>query len=169
MGSRAAAVLAGGGASVAKLLVASLAFTAAYVGVSAYDTAKSITKPQVGKVSAVRLAAVAKARVEPAPEPGTVTVEPLKAAAGCERGFRARSVVISPHPDETIGYNWRLIRWSAVSHTWRTYQVDHKGFYGKFRNVTWETEIFDNPGWYRIELNVNDAKSVRSEKFLVSC
>lgn len=166
MGTRSTAVLASGSASAAKLLVAALAFTAAYVGVSAYDTANSAPAPQSRTTTTIRFAAVT---TDVAPEAGSVVVNPLTTSGGCERAFRARGVVVSPTPGDTVLYGWRLARWSAPAHDWKTYLVDHEGFYGPRRTVSWEPRVIGNPGWYRVELSVEGGRTIRSEKFRVSC
>lgn len=168
MATRSATLLATGSASTAKLFVAALAFTAAYVGVSAYGTANSApSHAQTVTLSARELPITGP--VQPAVDPGTISVTELPGESGCARSFQARGVVTNPAPHSTIMYGWRLARWNPRTNTWRTYQVDYGGFAGTERTVDWETRISGNPGWYRIELRVDGAKTVRSDRFQVSC
>ncbi|MEV0589163.1 hypothetical protein [Nonomuraea sp. NPDC050310] len=164
MTSRTATVLATGTAHTAKLFVAALAFTGAYVGFSAYDTANSAPKPQpVALVAqAVQVTTAATA------EPGTITVA-TRSAGACAKALRAETVVISPDPSDTVLYGWRLQRWSATAKQWRTHLVEHGGFYAARKTLQWETRVADNPGWYRFELAVEGGETVRSERFQVSC
>ena len=173
MASRSAAVLITGTASTAKLFVAALAFTAAYAGLSAYDTANSAPKSaQTVTLSARELPIISPAHpaaTVPAPEPGRIAVSSLPTGAGCAKTYVARSALVNPAPDQTLLYGWRLARWSHDSNTWDTYLTGHSGFYGAEQVVDWDADITANPGWYRIELTPKGGGTVRSERFQVSC
>ncbi|MFB4276972.1 MULTISPECIES: hypothetical protein [unclassified Nonomuraea] len=171
MPTRSAAVLASGTANAAKLFVAALAFTSAYVGFSAYSNASSAPGPTPITLSAREVPIAAPAEeVTTAAQAGKVTVNALvDGAAGCARSYVARSLLISPDPDATVLYHWRLARWSSAGKTWRTYVVDYDGFAGAQRAVEWRPQISGNPGWYRIELSAEGAKTVKSDRFQVSC
>ncbi|MBE1562717.1 hypothetical protein [Nonomuraea africana] len=178
MGTRSTAVLGTGSATAAKLLVGALAFTAAYVGASAYGTANSAPSSAAGEQAAghpreqtVTLSVAAlPVTEETEPEAGTIAVTTLPGKGGCDQVFTARTVVLNPDAGRTLLYNWRLARWSSVSRSWKTYQTEYSGFMGARRNVKWEFSVRDNPGWYRIELTVGGAKKpIRSDRLLVSC
>ncbi|MDP4502726.1 hypothetical protein [Nonomuraea turcica] len=165
--TRSAAVLASGTANAAKLFVAALAFTSAYVGFSAYSSASSTPEP----ARTVTLSAREAPITEQLPaQAGKVTVSVLAdGGTGCAKSYVARSVLLNPDPAEGVTYGWRLARWSPATKTWRTYLVDHDGFVGAARTVEWRPQITRNPGWYRVELAVEGAKTVTSDRFQVSC
>ncbi|WP_219468395.1 hypothetical protein [Nonomuraea rhizosphaerae] len=172
MVKRSTTVLVSGTASTAKLFVAALAFTGAYVGFSAYDTANSTPRPaRTVTLSAHELpitSPVTGAETQ-APKAGTVSVSALPGGSGCVKTFVARSVVVNPKPGRTVLYEWRLARWSAESRKWHTHLVDFDGFGGAEESVRWKAGVSANPGWYRIELTVNGGKTVKSDRFQVSC
>jgi hypothetical protein len=172
MATRSSAVLVSGTANTAKLFVAALAFTGAYVGFSAYGTANSAPRPaQTVTLSARDLpitSSLSTRTAQPA-KAGKVSVSALPGDAGCVKTFVARSVVVNPDADRTVMYDWRLARWSADTHAWRSYFVNYAGFVGDKKTVDWKTSISANPGWYRIELTVEGAKTVKSDRFQVSC
>jgi hypothetical protein len=89
--------------------------------------------------------------------------------AGCAKSYVARSVVTAQSPARTVSYGWRLARWSAATKTWRTYIVNYDGFAGGSETVEWRPRVSGNPGWYRVELRVGDAKVIKSDRFQVSC
>ncbi|MEU7830626.1 hypothetical protein [Nonomuraea sp. NPDC049129] len=173
MATRSTAVLASGTASTAKLFVAALAFTGAYVGFSAYDTANSAPHPaQTVTLSARELPIISPttARTPQAAKPGKISVSALPVGdAGCVKTFVARSVVINAEPDHTVLYGWELSRWSPGTNTWHSYFVNYDGFAGNTKTVRWNPSITNNPGWYRIELTVEGAKTIKSDRFQVSC
>jgi hypothetical protein len=172
MATRSATVLVSGTANTAKLFVAALAFTGAYVGFSAYDTANSAPQPtQTVTLSARELpvtSSTATSELE-VPKAGKVSISSLPGAAGCAKTFVARSVVVNPDPDRTVMYGWRLARWSAEGRSWQTYLVDYDGFAGVKKTVDWDAGVSGNPGWYRIELSVDGAEKVKSDRFQVTC
>ena len=168
MASKSATVLAAGSANTAKLFVAALAFTGAYVGVSAYGTANSApAHSQTVTLSSRELPITTP--VEPDVAPGTVTVSTLPGGAGCAKTFVAHGLVTNPKASSTVLYGWRLARWTPSTNTWRTYQVDYGGFSGAERRVEWQSRISGNPGWYRFELTTDGAKTIKSDRFQVSC
>jgi len=172
MATRSTAVLVSGTASTAKLFVAALAFTGAYVGFSAYGTANSAPRPAQTVILSARELPITSSLSTRTPQPakaGKVSVSALTGDAGCVKTFVARSVVVNPDPDRTVMYDWRLTRWSADTHTWHTYSVNYAGFAGEGEAVDWKPSISANPGWYRIELTAEGAKTVKSERFQVSC
>lgn len=163
---KATAVLSTGTTTTAKLFVAALAFTSAYVGFSAYGTANSAPVP----AQTVTLAAQSLPITTPiAPTAGTISISSITGGTGCSKTFRAQSVLINPAPEQTLLYGWSLARWNATTKQWRSYLSDYSGFAGKQRTVKWEPRIVANPGWYRIELSVQDGKTVKSDRFQVSC
>ncbi|TDC09949.1 hypothetical protein E1267_05840 [Nonomuraea longispora] len=172
MTTRSAAALASGTANTAKLFVAALAFTSAYVGFSAYHSANSATQPVTTITLSARetpISAPAR-RTSPAAREGEVSVDAVPdGGAGCAGSYVARSVVVNPDPDQAVSYAWRLTRWSPAIRTWRTYLVDHDGSAAARRTVEWRPQMSGNPGWYRVELAVKGAATVRSERFEVSC
>lgn len=168
MVTRSTAALATGTANTAKLFVAALAFTAAYVGVSAYDTAASA--PATAKsitLSARTTPVTAPARLEA--EPGTVRLGPPVAEAGCARTYEAAGVAVNRVPGRTAFYTWRLTRWIPRTNTWRTYLVEHGGFAAAEQTVTWHPRLTGSTGWYRVELAVEGAGTVKSRRFQVTC
>ncbi|MFG1706423.1 hypothetical protein ACFLIM_24815 [Nonomuraea sp. M3C6] len=171
MTTRSAAVLASGTANAAKLFVAALAFTSAYVGFSAYSNASSATEP-TGTITLsareVPITAPAQATVAPA-KAGKITVSVLTGGtASCAKSYVARSVV-NAEPGQSVSYGWRLARWSPATKTWRTYLVDYDGFAGATETVEWRPQVSGNAGWYRVELSIEDTKVVKSDRFQVSC
>ncbi|MEV0387837.1 hypothetical protein [Nonomuraea sp. NPDC050643] len=172
MSTRSTAVLASGTANAAKLFVAALAFTSAYVGFSAYSNASSAAQADSPiTLSARELPITAPAQAPAAPaRAGEVTVTLLADGdAGCLRSYVARTVVANPDPDDTVAYAWTLARWSPGTKTWRTYLADFDGFAGSEQAVEWRPQISGNPGWYRVELSIEGAKTVKSDRFQVSC
>ncbi|MEV0200497.1 hypothetical protein [Nonomuraea sp. NPDC050691] len=171
MGTRSAAVLVSGTANTAKLFVAAFAFTAAYVGFSAYDTASSAPRDErTVTLSAREMPMTAPLASSQSPAaPGSVTVAETRSEAGCAKTFTARGVVVNPDPDGTALYTWRLARLSPRGHAWRDYLVDHAGFAGRQESVDWSPRITGNPGWYRVELSVRGAGTVKSKRFQVTC
>ncbi|WP_248959292.1 hypothetical protein [Sphaerisporangium perillae] len=170
-------IMASGTASAFKLLVATLAFSGAYFGVSAaHGTQGSAaqgagTHGSTAPVRTVVLSAQAMpVEVSRAPRPGTVTVGISEAGAGCLRTYHAQSVLDPGPSGDPVVYDWRLLRWSPVSRTWKTHQVSGtEGFIGRQRTVGWHPRIIDNPGWYRVELTVSGSGVITGEKFQVSC
>lgn len=176
MATRSTAMLTTGSANTAKLFVAALAFTGAYVGVSAYDTANSAPRPAQTITLSARTAplttpatpmATSQATAQAAP--GTLVVGSPVADQSCAVTYETRGVVVNPDPAKTAFYHWRLARWSPSSKTWQTYLSHYDGFAGERRSVEWRTEITRNPGLYRVELDVRGAKTVKSPRFQVSC
>jgi hypothetical protein len=159
MSSTSAAVLASGTANAAKLFVAALTFTSAYAS-SAPEPSRTVT-----------LAAQEVPVTEQLPaQAGKVTVNVVAdGAADCAKSFVARSVAANPTPDQGVQYGWRLVRWSPAAKDWRTYLVEHDGFAGAAKTVEWRPRISGNPGWYRVELTVEGVKTVKSDRFQVSC
>ncbi|WP_162794796.1 hypothetical protein [Nonomuraea lactucae] len=197
MRTRSTAVLATGSANTAKLFVAALAFTGAYVGFSAYDTASSAPRPtQTISLSAREVPVKTSATPATTPSatpsaspttasasvgsgsaptptlaasPGTLLLGSPVAEAGCARTYEVRGMVVNPAPGATALYNWRLTRWSPQSNTWQDYLVELGGFAGARESVEWHPRITGNPGWYRVELAVKGAGTVKSQRFQVSC
>jgi hypothetical protein len=179
-----APVIASGAANVVKLLVATLAFTGAYVGVEASQNASVRARLGVDAeapvhtvaLSAESLPAVTRSAVtgaptgaaaaEKVPAMGTVTVSALGA---CDKPYRIQSVIGNAHPEKAVSYGWGLQRWSPSTRSWRPYLSMHSGFIGKSQTVRWEPRVVKNPGWYRAVLSVSGDAPLRSEKFLVSC
>ncbi|MER6175241.1 hypothetical protein [Streptosporangium sp. NPDC001681] len=181
MGSRSsvAPVVASGTASVAKLLVATLAFTGAYLGVeTAYGTG---ARTPAGTESTAGTATRAPARTvvlssqsvpattEQAPVAGEVTVSELDAFGPCDRPYRVQGVVGNDDPRAAVSYGWRLERWSSKTHRWYAYLGTGSGFTGEAQTVEWQPRIVNNPGWYRAVLSVSGDAPLRSEKFRVTC
>ncbi|MEV4376859.1 hypothetical protein [Streptosporangium sp. NPDC049644] len=181
MGSRSsvAPVVASGTASVAKLLVATLAFTGAYLGVeTAYGTGARTpagTASTAGRATEepVRTVVLSSqsmpAITERAPVAGEVTVSEIDAFGPCDRPYRARSVVGNDDPRATVSYGWRLERRSSKTHRWHAYLGTGSGFTGEAQVVEWQPRIVNNPGWYRVVLSVPGDAPLRSEKFMVAC
>ncbi|MGW4793761.1 hypothetical protein ACWEPC_15305 [Nonomuraea sp. NPDC004297] len=170
MPTTSAAVLASGTATAAKLFVAALAFTSAYVGLSAYGHAGTTAPPATTiTLSARELPVSTPAAGQPATA-GEVTVGiRADAAAGCLRTYVARSLVLNPRPAEAVSLRWKLARWSPTTKGWRTYLAGHDSFAAARRAVEWRPHISANPGWYRVELAVEGAGTLRSGRFQVSC
>ncbi|HEX4813555.1 MAG TPA: hypothetical protein VFV66_12475 [Nonomuraea sp.] len=173
--TRSAAVLASGTANAAKLFVGALVFTSAYVGLSAYGNAGTDAAPAAGHTGSTHTVTLS-ARELPITErlvpaaAGQVTVSALAdGASGCARTYVARSVVANPDPADSVGYHWRLARWSPAARTWRTYLAEYDGFSGAGRTVEWRPRISGNPGWYRVEVTAEDAGTVTSGRFRMSC
>ncbi|MGW2149136.1 hypothetical protein ACWCOT_32885 [Nonomuraea bangladeshensis] len=173
--TRSRAALAGGTANAARLFVAALAFTSAYVGLSAYGNARSAAAP----VQTVTLSARGMPIARPL-KVATSTSTPTSARAGavavtagdadgCATSYVARSLLAEATPGQGVAYRWRLSRWSPATRTWRTFLAEHGGFAGSEREVEWRPRISGNPGWYRVEVLAEGAGAVRSERFQVSC
>ncbi|MEV0615235.1 hypothetical protein AB0I81_18070 [Nonomuraea sp. NPDC050404] len=171
MPTRSAAVLASGTANAAKLFVAALAFTSAYVGLTAYSNAGTATGPARTVTLAARelpVTAPAGGHTVPA-RTGEITMSVLTGGAGCAKSYAARSLVVNPDPDQPLSYDWKLARWSPAAKAWRPYLSDSAGFAAPEQTVEWRPHISGNPGWYRVELTVEGAKTIRSDRFQVSC
>ncbi|MET8001777.1 hypothetical protein [Nonomuraea glycinis] len=167
-------ILASGSASAAKFFVAALTFTAAYVGLSAYGTADSAPAPTLtptASLTAQELPVVATAvqRSEPAAKAGRIAIGTQTTGPNCLKTFLARSLIVNPAPKETVSYNWRLARWNPGTNTWKTYLVDYSGFAGDEHSAEWAYTISANPGWYRVELKAEGRRTVKSDRFQVSC
>ncbi|MDP9849931.1 hypothetical protein [Streptosporangium lutulentum] len=153
-----------------KLLIATLAFAGAYVGVEASQGA-SVRAP-VGvdaeaPVHTVTLSAESLPVVaEKIPTVGTITVTALGA---CDRPYRIQSVIDNAHPEKVVSYGWRLQRWSEATRSWRPYLSAHSGFIGESQTAEWEPRVVGNPGWYRAVLAVSGEAPLRGERFFVSC
>ncbi|MFB9880224.1 hypothetical protein ACFFMN_19965 [Planobispora siamensis] len=171
--SRVTPVLASGTASVVKLLVATLAFAGAYVGVEASENASGQARANAAdsRVETVNLSSDALS--VPATETlksGTVTVSAIVATAqGCDKPYKVQSVIDNEDPEDIVSYGWSLERWSPAAKKWRTYLTADSGFTGRTRVVEWQPRIVGNPGWYRVKLSVTDQGVLNSEKFQVSC
>ncbi|WP_188191845.1 hypothetical protein [Nonomuraea sp. SYSU D8015] len=165
--TRSAAVLASGTANAAKLFVAALAFTSAYVGFSAYSNASSATEPTRTVTLSAQEVPITEEMAAPA-EAGRIAVSAL-AGSGCATSYVARTVVVNTDPAQGVHYSWRLARWSPADNSWRTYLVKHEGFAGATRTVEWRPVISRNPGWYRVELAVGGTGTVKSDRLQVSC
>ncbi|MFI7706469.1 hypothetical protein [Nonomuraea sp. NPDC049480] len=181
--TKTAAVLASGTANAARLFVAALAFTSAYVGFSAYSNASSATEPAATEPAATEPAATEpaatavtlSAREAPVTEelaipvrPGEISLSALT-GAGCAKSYVARSVVVNRDSAQGVQYRWRLARWSPAAKAWRTYVTEYDGFAGAARTVEWRPQISGNPGWYRVEVAAEGAETVKSDRFQVSC
>lgn len=172
--SSVAPVVASGTASVVKLLVATLAFTGAYLGVevshSASVPARAGVSAQSAPVRTVSLSSKSAPLVTAeAPAAGAITVDTLAGLRPCEKSYLIQGMVDNPHPESVVSYGWRLQRWSAATRNWRTYLTRNAGFAGPSQTARWRPSVIDNPGWYRAELSVSGGARLRSEKFLVSC
>ncbi|MET8865014.1 hypothetical protein ABZW11_18915 [Nonomuraea sp. NPDC004580] len=173
MPTTSATVLTSGTSNAAKLFVAALAFTSAYVGFSAYSNAGTTEPRKAAEPAPIVLAARAMPASERlaggiAGEPGALTVSALP-AEGCARSYVARTFLANPDPDDTVLYRWKLTRYSPATKTWRTYLSDHDGFATAGRTVEWRAEVNGTPGWYRVELSAEGAETVKSPRFEVSC
>ncbi|MEU6725675.1 hypothetical protein ABZ917_18370 [Nonomuraea wenchangensis] len=167
--TRSRAALAGGTANAARLFVAALAFTSAYVGLSAYGNARSATAPvQTVTLSAREMPIARPLEVAASAQAGAVTVTAGR-ASGCATSYVARSLLAEAAPGQGVIYRWRLSRWSPATKTWRTFLAEHGGFAASEREVEWRPRISGNPGWYRVEVLAEGAGAVRSERFQVSC
>ncbi|WP_061298974.1 hypothetical protein [Herbidospora cretacea] len=145
-------LVASGGRTALRLLIATAVATAAYL------TGTTITEEPARTLTL-------SARSIPAenglvtPEPGEVTVGEL---AGCS--YRARSVVASG----AVTYEWTLQRRSVTTGAWQDYLSSTGGFSGATRTVDWRVRVPGNPGSYRVVLDVSGDR-IMSEKFLVTC
>ncbi|MGS2644012.1 hypothetical protein [Streptosporangium sp. LJ11] len=189
--SSVAPMVASGTASAVKLLVATLAFAGAYLGVEATHGTQARIPAGAAAQAPVRTVELssrsmpATERVPAATErvsatsevpaagtvtaPGTVTVSVLDALGPCDRLYQVRSVVGNDDPRATVSYGWRLERWSPGTRRWQTYLGTGSGFGGESQTVEWQPRIVNNPGWYRVVLSVSGDAPLRSKKFLVSC
>ncbi|WP_344878019.1 hypothetical protein [Nonomuraea antimicrobica] len=167
MPTRSAAVLTSGTANAAKLLVAALAFTGAYAGFTAYGNATSTARPATSiTLSAQELPVKAPVQQLAAPATaGRLTLSVMTGGGpGCAKTYAARTLITDPG-----FYRWRLVRWSPADKSWRTYLSDHDGFGTGGRAAEWRPRISGNPGWYRVELTADGGRTVRSDRFQVSC
>ncbi|MFI6296419.1 hypothetical protein ACIBEJ_32840 [Nonomuraea sp. NPDC050790] len=161
------AALTAGSANAVKLFVAALAATGAYAGVTAYDAARSA--PRQEQTITLQAREVPITSQPAAVVPGAIAVSATTRGQGCDRAYLARTVVINPDPAQTVLYRWQLSRWSPYTKKWSVYLVDHAGFGAARRTVSWEARVADNPGWYRIEFTIQGQKTIRSDRFQVSC
>ncbi|MBB2911137.1 hypothetical protein FHS43_002402 [Streptosporangium becharense] len=192
--NRVTPMVASGTTSVVKLLVATLAFTGAYLGVeSTYGASERSERAPAAQISAARAPVhtvalssestpaeqvaveqaaeqVVAGRAAQVPAKGVVTVSELTVSGSCDRPYRIQSVVGDADPKAAVSYDWRLERWSPASRAWRTYLTASSGFTGGSQTVEWQPRIVDNPGWYRAVLTVSGERDpLRSEKFRVTC
>jgi hypothetical protein len=130
----------------------------------------SVSAPQHTQVQTVTLSAKEAPAKERVYTPGEVTVtETPSKTATCEKTYTVRSLVVNARPSGTLLYGWRLVRWSAATHSWRTYLTSNSGFTGESQLAEWSPRVVDNPGWYRVELRVTGAKPLASDRFMLSC
>ncbi|GAA5055654.1 hypothetical protein HNP84_006267 [Thermocatellispora tengchongensis] len=170
-------VAASGATNAIKLLVATLAFAGAYVGVEATQHASVSAQATDAGTSAPERPAqriTLQSRAVPVttdrlPKTGTITVSAAGFTAPCAKELHVQSVVANPDPDDTVLYGWRLQRWSEATKTWKPYLTARSGFAGARKVAEWHPRVVNNPGWYRVELSVTGAGAVRSERFQVSC
>ncbi|GII66258.1 hypothetical protein Skr01_63430 [Sphaerisporangium krabiense] len=171
-------IVVSGTATVFKLIVACLTVAGAYFGAVAMGPDQGTAEGTAAGRPAIRTVTLS-ARALPAedarvPRPGTVAAALADAGPSCRRVYHVQSV-IDP-AGEPIVYEWRLARWSASAHAWRTYLVSATaGFMGGQRTVEWYPRVVGNPGWYRAELSIRgeaDAgprRTVTGERFQISC
>ncbi|GIH77899.1 hypothetical protein Plo01_43280 [Planobispora longispora] len=156
-----------------KLLVATLAFTGAYVGVEASRDASGESRANAtagAPVQTVSLSAEAvPVTTDAIPASGKLTVSAITGTQGCAKPYRVQSVIENADPEGVVSYGWRLERWSAAGKSWRVYMTSGSAFTGRSETVEWEPRIVDNPGWYRVKLSVDGGDTMLSEKFQVSC
>ncbi|MFD9940580.1 hypothetical protein ACFWYW_16580 [Nonomuraea sp. NPDC059023] len=161
------AALTAGSANAVKLFVAALAATGAYAGVTAYDAARSAPRPQQAITLQAREVPITSQTAAVAP--GAISVTAKSGGQGCDRAYLARTVVVNPDPAQTVLYRWQLSRWSPYTKRWSVYLVDHSGFGAARRTISWQARVADNPGWYRVEFAVQGQKTIKSDRFQVSC
>ncbi|SDM68856.1 hypothetical protein [Nonomuraea jiangxiensis] len=171
MTTRSTAVLATGSANAAKLFVAALAFTSAYVGFSAYSNATAGTQARPAHqivLSARELPVIEK--IAAPVKVGEVTLSALAGGSGhCAKEYVARGRTTRSDPAQFVTYGWKLTRWSQATKTWRTYLADYDGFSGGTDTAEWRLHVSGDPGWYRVELSVAGAEAIKSDRFQVSC
>jgi hypothetical protein len=190
----AVSIAAGGVAAAARLLVATLAVTSAYVSAtgafanSAHDSADRLVT-QSARSEPTRADAVASSGAVQqglttpvsgtgaVPGPGVIAVSAIAggqdgdvySTAGCDKVYFARTTITS---DGTgVPYGWRLQRWSAAGNKWSAYTSVRRGVAGlpgDVYEISWKARVAANPGWYRFEL-LNGDDMVQSAKFQVSC
>ncbi|MBO3748235.1 hypothetical protein J5X84_19350 [Streptosporangiaceae bacterium NEAU-GS5] len=158
-------IVAAGGATALRLLIATVVVTGAYVGASKAFDARAASGHTAHAV--VLSARSVPLETTAAPTLGTVTVSRSLAAdgtgaTGCDQTYRAQSVVAAG------SYDWRMQRWNSATGDWQTYLAGTGGFAGQPRTVRWSPRVVGNPGWYRVKLAVAD-HTYTSEKFQVSC
>jgi hypothetical protein len=157
-------IMASGSATAVKLLIATLAVTGAYVP---FTTGAFAGPPAHVTSLSARAEPIEAAQVpEATPKVGAVTVSPILEDNGCDRTYWASSVIESD--GSGISYGWRLLRWSAVSNTWHTYLSAQNGFASTSRTVQWRSRIVDNPGTYRVQLDIG-SQTYKSDNFHVTC
>jgi hypothetical protein len=206
-------IVAGGTATAAKLLVATLAVVAAYAGTTHVVSGRVLVTREAGTVTTVSTvpasvsarparattttaatgaatgvatgaataqasrvtaevtaeattAATTGAFAGSAPAPGTVTLTAVPGGQGCDRTFRARSLV-TPGADG-VSYSWRLQRWNPRTRAWQTYMSVRHGFTGDSRVVEFHPAITDNPGLYRVSIDAG-SRTHRSRTLEVTC
>ncbi len=148
-----APVVASGGGTALRLLVATLAVAAAYF------TGTAVTDEPARSVALSSAQSVPAEKRLPAPEPGVLTVDDL---ADC--AYRVRTVADSG----AVSYTWTLQRYSPAAEAWQDYLSGTGGFDGAARTVDWRVRVPGNPGLYRAVLDVADNRLI-SEKFQVDC
>ncbi|WP_329084615.1 hypothetical protein [Streptosporangium sp. NBC_01469] len=167
--SSVAPVVASGTVSAVKLLIATLAFAGAYLGVEATYGIPAQPAGAAAQARTVELSSRSMPATAQVPAPGTVTVSAVDALGPCDRPYQARSLVENNDPRATVSYGWRLERWSPGTRRWQTYLGIGSGFSGESQTVEWQPRVVNNPGWYRVVLSVSGDAPLRSERFLVSC
>ncbi|WP_204056691.1 hypothetical protein [Microbispora corallina] len=174
-------IMASGTATAAKLLVATLAVTAAYIGASNAAGGERLvtrvagtaaTTPAVQREQATGSAGSAVttgAFADSAPAPGTVTLAATPGGEGCARVFRARAL-LSPGDagDAGLSYGWSLQRWNTRERVWQTYLSTRNGFAGASRVVEFAPTVVDNPGLYRVRLQTG-AHTYHSSSLRIAC
>jgi len=165
--------MASGAATAIKLLVATLAFAGAYVGVEAtWNTpapppAKS--QPQTRTLTLRPSPAAGTAGLPARPARSGVLDVAVTPGASCDHQIVARTLLVNPDPSGTLLYGWRMQRWSTTADAWKTYLTANSGFTGDRRTAEWEARVVANPGWYRVELTTRGGEPIRSERFQVAC
>lgn len=148
-----APVVASGGGTALRLLVATLAVAAAYLTGTAVtdEPARSVTLSSAQSIPAENTLAAPLAR--------GLTVGELP-----DCSYRVRGAVDSG----AVSYEWTLQRYSPSAKAWQDYLSSTGGFDGAARTVDWRVRVPGNPGLYRVVLDVADNRTI-SEKFQVNC
>lgn len=167
-------ILATGTATAVKLLVATLAFVGAYVGVEAgRDTFRQASPDTPARTIRLGSASTAVTHVpfrEDARDraekgtngkAGVVDVRVRAASSACV--LQARALLTNPAPETTLLYEWRLLRWSETTGAWKPYLSFSGGFAGERRTLEWEPSVPGTPARYRVELVVEGGDTIRDE------
>jgi hypothetical protein len=156
-------ILGTGTATALRLMIATVVVAGAYVGATKAADARAETKSESSAHLVTLSARSVPVETSQVPQYGTVTVSRMAGATACDQTYRAQSYVAADS-----SYDWRLQRWNSGTGAWQSYLAGTGGFAGHARAIRWSPHVVDNPGWYRVRLEISGT-TYTSDKFQVSC